>query len=673
MSNTKNMQKYSIFCAVLLSVQLFAQAAQFPGLPNRFSEENFKFEKFEDNASPYAGPLPPAPSGCADFEVEQPVFPENFTIVNAADFGFSEENQDCAAALNAAIEHCKKIGASKLELPQGVFKCFGADGVLLDSLENFVLDGKGATLIFRKTKGNPNFSITNSKRIKICNLKMDWDWESDPLGAFVKVVGKHVDRNSDSYIDVEFVGYEKYPLYGKPMPIKVLYLMDEKCEGVSNERGVAYFGTGDGHYGTKNEWLSPNKARIYPGVAPVGLPRPEDYPNEYSKSKNFWISSRAMVGRTYRIMHHYYGKNAFSMRDSKHLTFENIDVYSCRGMGFIVSYGTEYWQALNVAFVPKKGSNRPCSTTADVVHCTSNGGFCKFVNFRASLNQDDIFNFHDKAAVGKKISTDKIALVNMGGARYINACEGDEMEFFLPDYSPLNFKAKVVSVAANTLKFDSALPNFDNFVLQKKSHRTQNILLKNCLFKNYVGRGIVQTSNVTIENCTFENGINSPLRFQRAYSAKNWAEGYGCKNVVVRGCKFIDSELRQPLYEIFHEIFAGSRRIDKSSDFLKSETASDILVENCDFKNLTASPLFCLYAQNVVFRNNSIELSPKAKPYVGCPIIEHSDNVAFVNNKFYVDTAANLGAYVGIDSKNAIISGNSVITQNSEIGAKPQN
>ena len=104
MSNTKNMQKYSIFCAVLLSVQLFAQAAQFPGLPNRFSEENFKFEKFEDNASPYAGPLPPAPSGCADFEVEQPVFPENFTIVNAADFGFSEENQDCAAALNAAIE-----------------------------------------------------------------------------------------------------------------------------------------------------------------------------------------------------------------------------------------------------------------------------------------------------------------------------------------------------------------------------------------------------------------------------------------------------------------------------------------------------------------------------------------------------------------------------------------
>ena len=344
------MQKYAISCAVLLAAQLFAQAAQFPGLPNRFSEENFKFETFEDSASSYSGPLPPTPSGCADFEVEQPVFPENPTTVKAADFGFSEENQDCAAALNAAIEHCKKIGASKLELPEGVFKCFGADGVLLDSIENFVLDGKGATLIFRKTKGSPNFSITNSKRIKICNLKMDWDWESDPLGAFVKVVGKHVDRNSDSYIDVEFVGYEKYPLYGKPMPIKVLYLMDEKCEGISNERGVAYFGTGDGHYGTKNEWLSPNKARIYPGVAPVGLPRPEDYPNEYSKSKNFWISSRAMVGRTYRIMHHYYGKNAFSLRDSKHLTFENIDVYSCRGMGFIVSYGTEYWQALNVAF-----------------------------------------------------------------------------------------------------------------------------------------------------------------------------------------------------------------------------------------------------------------------------------------------------------------------------------
>ena len=94
MSQSRRMQKYAISCAVLLAAQLFAQSAQFPGLPNRFSEENFKFETFEDSASPYSGPLPPTPSGCADFEVEQPVFPENPTTVKAADFGFSEENQD---------------------------------------------------------------------------------------------------------------------------------------------------------------------------------------------------------------------------------------------------------------------------------------------------------------------------------------------------------------------------------------------------------------------------------------------------------------------------------------------------------------------------------------------------------------------------------------------------
>lgn len=661
------MKSLAFFAALFSACALFsAPPPSARDLPKRLLEKNPEFVPFPADPEPYNGKLPPEPSGCADFEIELPK--SSGSAVAAADFGFLPDNPDCAAALNRALAHCRKIGASKLELAPGTYRCFVSDGVEMDSLRDVLVDGKGATLVFRRTDGKPNFSIKNCLRVKIRDLKIDWDWETDPLGAFVRVVGKHADKGADSYIDVEFVGFERYPLYGKPMPIKVMTLMDENCAGISNERGSAYFGTGDGHYGTKSEWLSPNMARIYPGVAPVGLPRPEDYPREYSKKKNFWISGRALVGRTYRIMHQYYGKNAFEISDSRHLTFENIDVYSCRGMGFLVKGGTSHWQAVNVSFVPRGG--RPCSTTADVVHCTSNGGFAKLVGLRATLNQDDIFNFHDKAAFGKFGSPDVFKFLNMGGARYIGAAPGDEVEIFNADYTPANFRAKILSVDGNAARLDSPFgggADGKGYILQKASHRTRNILIKDCVFKNHAGRGIMQSSDATIENCRFENGISIPLRFQRAFSMRDWAEGYGCRNVVVRGCEFSDAKINSGLYGVYHEIFAGSRRTDGAGGFDKAATASDILIEKCRFKNMLAMSLYSNFAKNVTFRDNKIEVSdsPAAKSYAGCALFENSENVAFVNNAVRARNPESIGAFI-CDTQNAVVAGNSAKKADSE-------
>lgn len=647
---------FAFFSACALSAALPPSAAD---LPERLLKKGVEFVPFSADSAPYSGGLPPAPTGCADFEVELPK--SSGPVVKAADFGFSQGSTDCAAALNRALAHCREIGASRLELAPGTYRCFVSDGVEMESLRDLLVDGRGATLVFRRTEGRPNFSIKNCLRVKMRDLKIDWDWETDPLGSFAKVVGKRADKGGESYIDVEFVGCGRHPLYGKPMPIKVMSLMDEKCEWISNERGSAYFGTGDGHYGTKNEWLSPNRARIYPGVAPVGLPRPGDFPGEYSAKKNFWISNRALVGRTYRIMHQYYGKNAFEISDSRHIAFENIDVYSCRGMGFLVKGGVSHWQAVNVSFVPRDG--RPCSTTADVVHCTSNGGFAKLVGLRATLNQDDIFNFHDKAAFGKFDSPDTFRFLNRGGAGYISAAPGDEVEAFNADYTPANFRAKILSVKGGVARLDSPFAggaDGKGYILQKASRRMRNILIKDCVFKNYAGRGIMQSSGATIENCRFENGVSIPLRFQRAFSMSQWAEGYGCRNIVVRGCEFSDAKINSGLYGVYHEIFAGSRRTDGAGGFDKSATASDILIENCRFKNMLAMSLYSNFAKNVTFRDNRIEVSdsPEAKSYAGCALFENSENVFFVNNAVYARNPEAAGAFVR-GSENAVVAGNS--------------
>lgn len=39
---------------------------------------------------------------------------------------------------------------------------------------------------------------------------------------------------------------------------------------------------------------------------------------------------------------------------------------------------------------------------------------------------------------------------------------------------------------------------------------------------------------------------------------RDWAEGYGCRNVVVRGCEFSDAKINSGLYGVYHEIFAAA-------------------------------------------------------------------------------------------------------------------
>lgn len=50
---------------------------------------------------------PPVPTGAKEFEVLPPEDPDRL-VVNAADFGASEDCPDLPKALNAAIAHCKK-------------------------------------------------------------------------------------------------------------------------------------------------------------------------------------------------------------------------------------------------------------------------------------------------------------------------------------------------------------------------------------------------------------------------------------------------------------------------------------------------------------------------------------------------------------------------------------
>ena len=145
-----------------------------------------------------------ANAGCADFEVEQPR--PRGGIVRAVDFGLSTSNADNAAAINRAVEACRRKGASRLELAPGTYLCHGSDGIVLDGCEDLTLDGKGALLVFWRKHpkdwdakdGGPvgegvNLFLNRCRRVRVENLTMDWDWSIAPLGFLGVCVDKHID------------------------------------------------------------------------------------------------------------------------------------------------------------------------------------------------------------------------------------------------------------------------------------------------------------------------------------------------------------------------------------------------------------------------------------------------------------------------------------------------
>ena len=189
-----------------------------------------------------------AATGCADFWVQKPRGDAS-PIVRAADFGFSPTNDFNAAAINRALAHCRQIGAHTLELDEGTYNCFDTShGIVLTNMTDFTFDGRGAILVFRRPAEfrcqpqseliheKANILVKNCERVKVCDFKMDWDWERDPLACFCRCTDIHVDetRENASYADLLFTDFDRHPKYPEPVPVQKLQTMDESREAFTN-------------------------------------------------------------------------------------------------------------------------------------------------------------------------------------------------------------------------------------------------------------------------------------------------------------------------------------------------------------------------------------------------------------------------------------------------------
>ena len=616
----------------------------------------------------------PEPSGCPPFEIEPPRSGRDSPtarsadgrfvgtsplIVRAAAFGFSEDNDRNQDAINAALAEAKRIGAARVELAPGTYRCFDGDGIRIEGFEDFTFNGRGATLVFRRDHapldhqaaqldGAANVEIAHCLRTIVQNFNMDWDWDSDPLAFWCKCVGRHLGESDNaSYADFELdLPHPKYP---RPVPVQLLTPMaaDRSGARMDGRRGPwAYFGMSLGHIGAKSAWLSPTRLRIWPFVKPdYGHISPEAL-WRYTPKANRSFTEEIDVGGTFTVSHFYYGLNGFVLTSNRHLTLRDIDIWSCRGFGVETRGAQQYWQLVNVNIRPKPGEKRPVTSTADAHHVTQSRGFGKMISCEVTMNRDDYFNYHDRTQIAWTRGPRTVEIVNSRGIAYTLFKVGSRIRLRQEDFADTGWVGEIVGIEGESVTFDRDLPGQTGmlFIMVDAEFATENFLFKNCHFHDSPrSRGIYSGNNATFDGCTFGPMTGRPLVLLSCYTYNVWCEGIGCANVVIRNCRFencldthsgpstqILAEIAippsynpEPNLPIANEAFAkrvaenraAGRRMVPCGDALRG-----ILVEKSAFINPRGYLLRAVNGGDMTFRDNTVEWSTplcERLPYAG--------------------------------------------------------
>ncbi|MBQ6534567.1 MAG: right-handed parallel beta-helix repeat-containing protein, partial [Opitutales bacterium] len=425
--------------------------------------------------------------------------------------------------------------------------------------------------------------------------------------------------------------YKKYPKYGKHAPVVTLVPFRDDLSCARGDIPRAWFGSPlrgafEGVDMLDNEWVSPNVLRIFP------------------KRK---FAEDAPLGSTYRLLHYYYGKSGIKMEANRHLTLENIDILSCRGHAIYVTGEQQFWQYINVNVRPPANDPlRAVSSTADHHHVANSKGFMKLLGCAFTMGNDDCGNFHDNSYFGKRGGDPCVLLpANLRGIGLFSPKPGEELELFQDDYSPANWRGKIVKIDGEKIFLDKPLPEQkgEGFVCFKTRYGTRNIIVRDCDFVRHTARGLlILAKDVTIENCRFGYEQHGSIKFETGYTKRQWCEGYGVDNAVVRGCVFRMCNISGRASQGFVRdiMLAAYMKTDPSDEQPACPIIKNVLFENNKFYDLHGLVATISGSENVVFRNNEIHAGGECGGdlwYKGGFAVIGGKNIFIVDNAFFGD------------------------------------
>ena len=445
-----------------------------------------------------------------NFSIERP---RTQRRVQAFSFGCSPENPDNTDALQAAFDDMAAHPGTELIFAPGVYRFTQARRVTLRGARDACFDGNGAVFLFA-AKGF--FGFTNCERLCVRNCVIDWDWEGAyRLADMIRCVD-----HGEGWVEFEHFEVEEV----QRIPWQTINQYDAQTLQPGCEDGKEY---------EINFFQPANRGIEYPG-------------GNHSIVRHDGLLEEIRPGEVYCLRYEMYGTNAFNVCGGAHITFENVTVWSCPGMAFVVCDGVHHLRFSHCVVGKKPGANRNISATADSMHVCNTGGYVIVEDCDFSFAGDDAINIHDN--VGLIVSREGEASC-VAQTRLVCAV-GDEIGFLRDDVFDVGFSAKLIAredcgQGLQRLTFDRPLPEGcgPNWVTFNTRFATRNYIFRRNYFHENRARGLLLGASCGLVEDNVLYRTQGPAIWTVVDIEPRWSEGTGVRDLTVRRNRFIDCDV----------------------------------------------------------------------------------------------------------------------------------
>ena len=451
---------------------------------------------------------------------------ESLTKIYAKNYGMSPGNVDNTKAFTDALKDCTSNAYLVIEKGTYYFREM-TDDIAFNNMENVIIDGNDSTFIF-DTKYC--MKIYGGNGVEIRNLKVNWDWDTIPVGSLVQIDKKV----SDTEFDIRFIGVDEVDA---DIPIGTFWYLDPDNLTIGTYGKYKAFTPGKvgGPYLKKVEKIDKNVLRIT---------------HTTSEMKHF------NEGEYYLLRHFEYSGRVFGIaRYAKNITFDNVSIYGFTGMGWVFADRSNHFQVINsyLGLDPNGPKERRIATAADAIHILNTGGYFRIDNCDLGFTGDDIINIHDDIMGIMSIDESRTTIRGWATSGFIEP--GDKVRFFnnqLSDFT--DYEATITSFTTDTTKVDSKGNKYERIVTFSEPlpeeittdcyvHNVSSSTSYYVVSNNYIHEARARAALLNDDYGLFENNhiyriVSGAIQMRASVSPGRWMEGDGANHVVARNNLF---------------------------------------------------------------------------------------------------------------------------------------
>ncbi len=436
-------------------------------------------------------------------------------------------------------EYCKKATLYASNTDSGRFpeKLIAID---IDFQKNLIFDGNGSDFLFYG-KVVP-FSVTNSENITLRNFSWDFPSAGTLECEVVSSSYFHTDFRINKGVGWEVRGgnllwFEKSPLSGEKY---------WENEGQSKSHCVVC------HDRERN-----NVSRLPLNKGPFFGVRKITEKGENLIRIHYFFPHTHRKGIIYEMCPNYNRDCVGSFFcDSKNVSVENVGVHYMHGFGWLTQM-CENISYINCNFTPKKGSDRYCTSFADLIHVSGAKGKIRIEGCNFSNAHDDPINIHGtytQVTEKKGDRTLKLEYKHNQQRGFTQYHEGDKVVFYLrKDFSNLLDESEfTVASVTNPLcdgnsdremlvTFSETLPEElsrkDEYVCENVTY-TPEVYIGSCYFSRIPTRGILCTTRkkTVIEKNVFDGMTMASIYISN--DCNDWYESGPVRDMIIRENEF---------------------------------------------------------------------------------------------------------------------------------------